>query len=98
MDIAEAFVYTHDINVSTGDAIVDAATVSAKGWIVIPRQIRQRYGLKKGDRVHVIDYGGVLAIVPMAGDPIHKAHGMLKGGKSLVSALLVSRQEDAARE
>ena len=36
--------------------------VSAKGWIVIPQALRDRYGLKKGARVQVVDYGGVLAL------------------------------------
>ncbi|MBI4320214.1 MAG: AbrB/MazE/SpoVT family DNA-binding domain-containing protein [Chloroflexi bacterium] len=72
--------------------------VSGKGGIVIPKELRQRYGLKNGDRVQVVDYGGMLAIVPAVGDPVRTAHGMLKGGKPLVKALLESRREDAARE
>jgi AbrB family looped-hinge helix DNA binding protein len=43
---------------------VNMPIVSGKGWVVIPRELRNRYGLRKGDRVHVIDYGGVISIVP----------------------------------
>ena len=25
-------------------------TLSAKGWVVIPQEVRERYGLKKGDK------------------------------------------------
>ena len=31
------------------------ATVSSKGWIVIPKEIRDRFGIKPGDKVQVID-------------------------------------------
>lgn len=74
------------------------ATVSSKGWIVIPQEIRRRYGLKKGDRVHVIDYGGVVAIVPASGDPIADGFGLLKGRPSLTEALLEERRRELEKE
>lgn len=77
---------------------MSTASISGKGWVVIPKRLRERYGFKKGDRVHFIDYGGVLVIVPKAKDPIRKTQGMLKGGKSLTEALLEARREDLARE
>ncbi len=67
-------------------------TVSKKGWVVIPREIRQRYGIRPGDRVHIIDYGGRIAIVPAAQDPIAAGRGMLKGGPSLTKGLLEERR------
>ena len=70
-------------------------TMSGKGWVVIPQELRRRYGLKKGDRVHVVDYGGVISIVPASESPIDSTEGMLRGKKSLVEALIKSRQEDA---
>ncbi len=74
------------------------STVSGKGWVVIPQELRERYGLKKGDRVHFVDYGGALALIPVSGDLAKKGCGMLKQGTSLTEALLQSRREDAARE
>ena len=74
------------------------ATVSAKGWVVIPQEIRRRYGLKKGDKVHIIDYAGRIAIVPVAKDPLAAARGMLKGGPSLTKALLEERRRERERE
>jgi AbrB family looped-hinge helix DNA binding protein len=65
---------------------------------VIPQELRERYGLKKGDRVHIIDYGGIISIVPSSEAPIKNAKGMLRGETSLVEALTKSRQEDAAQE
>ncbi len=45
-----------------------------------------QFGLKKGDRVHVIDYGGVISVVPVSRAPIKKAMGMLRDKTSLVKA------------
>lgn len=76
---------------------MSTSTLSEKGWVVIPQELRRRYHLKKGDRVHVIDYGGVISIVPASGDPIASSSGMLKGRTSLVKELAKSRRQDAGR-
>ena len=76
---------------------MNTSTLSKKGWVVIPQEIRERYGLKKGDRVHVIDYGGVISIVPASEAPIKNSMGMLQGKTSLVKELVKSRQQDAER-
>ncbi len=74
------------------------ATVSAKGWVVIPAELRKKYGLDAGARVMVVDYGGVLALAPAFADPVAQARGMLAGGPSLTAALLRERAEELARE
>jgi len=76
---------------------MNTSTLSEKGWVVIPQEMRERYGLKKGDRVHVIDYGGVISIVPTSEAPIKNSMGMLQGKTSLVKELVKSRQQDAER-
>jgi len=76
---------------------MDTSTLSAKGWVVIPQELRERYGLKKGDKVRFVEYGGVIAVVPISKTPVAESRGMLKGETSLVKALLKSRQEDAAK-
>ena len=76
---------------------MNTSVLSEKGWVVIPQELRERYGLKKGDRVHVIDYGGVISIVPASEAPIKDAMGLLRGKTSLVKALIKSRREDAAQ-
>ena len=77
---------------------MNTSTLSEKGWVVIPQELRERYGLKKGDRVHVIDYGGVIAIVPASESPIKTAMGMLKGKTSLTKELAKTRRQDAERD
>ena len=76
---------------------MNTSTLSEKGWVVIPQELRERHGLKKGDRVHVIDYGGVISIVPASRSPIKNSLGMLKGKSSLVKELAKSRRLDAER-
>jgi AbrB family looped-hinge helix DNA binding protein len=76
---------------------MNMSTMSEKGWVVIPRELRERYGLKKGNKVHIIDYGGVISIVPVSESTINNSWGMLKGKTSLIKELLKSRREDAER-
>jgi AbrB family looped-hinge helix DNA binding protein len=73
-------------------------TISEKGWVVIPKEIRERYGLKRGDKVHVIDFGGRIVIVPASKDPIAEAYGMLKGGPSMTKGLLEERRWELEQE
>ena len=74
------------------------ATISSKGWIVIPNELRKKYRLRAGDKVARVDYGGVLSIVPALTDPVAEAAGSLKGEHSLTRALLAERAEERARE
>jgi AbrB family looped-hinge helix DNA binding protein len=70
--------------------------VSEKGWVVVPQELRERYGLKKGDKVRIVDYGGIISIVPVRRS-IAEGKGMLRGHASLTAALAKSRKEDASR-
>jgi AbrB family looped-hinge helix DNA binding protein len=74
------------------------AKVSAKGWVVIPKHLRDRYGLVKGSRVQVVDYGQAVALVPLPDDPVEALHGMLEGGPSLTADLLAERERERAKE
>ena len=72
--------------------------ISNKGWVVIPAELRKKYHLEPGDEINIIDYGGVLAIIPTLGDAIKEAAGMLRGGESLTKALLKERKAEQRRE
>jgi AbrB family looped-hinge helix DNA binding protein len=74
------------------------AKVSAKGWVVIPKFLREKYGMKKGTRVRVVDYGNALVLVPIPSDPVEALHGMLKGGPSLTEDLLAERAREREQE
>lgn len=81
-----------------GIVLMPTLTVSTKGWVVIPVELRKKYGLTPGAQVQVVDYGGVLALVPLLENPIREAVGMLKGSSSLVQALLNEHAQEIARD
>ena len=73
-------------------------TVSQKGWIVIPAQLREKYHWKAGDRVKVVDYG-VVTLVPVLAEPVEEGYGALKKrGSSLLRGLENARKAERARE
>jgi bifunctional DNA-binding transcriptional regulator/antitoxin component of YhaV-PrlF toxin-antitoxin module len=53
-----------------------------------PAEVRNRHHWKAGDRVKVVDYGGVVSLIPVMDDPEAEAAGALKmRGKSLLQGL-----------
>jgi AbrB family looped-hinge helix DNA binding protein len=74
------------------------AKVSSKGWIVIPAALRRKYDITPGDEVRVVDYGGVLALVPTSRKPVHAGRGLIRGDVRLTDALLRERREERRRE
>jgi AbrB family looped-hinge helix DNA binding protein len=74
-----------------------ALTISNKGWVVIPAEFRKKYALNPGTEVALVDYGGVLAIIPAVKDPIQHTAGMLKGGASLTKSLLAEHRKERQR-
>ena len=72
-------------------------TVSEKGSVVIPADLRKKYNLHSGAEVSLVDYAGVLAIVPTLPNPIQQAAGMLKGRTSLTQALLAEHRRKPQR-
>ena len=73
-------------------------TISSKGWVVIPADLRKKYNLTPGTEVVIVDYGGVLAIIPAMKDPIKEGRGLLKGLPSLTKDLLEERKKERKRE
>lgn len=73
-------------------------TISNKGWVVIPAEYRKKYNLRAGAKVVIVDYGGVLAIVPAIDDPVKKGYGFLKESPSAYDAMKKDRQTEKKRE
>lgn len=69
-------------------------TVSDKGAVTIPADVRERHGLRPGTRVHVVDYGEMVAIVPSSADPVAATHGLLRGASPLTAAFIAGRRGD----
>jgi AbrB family looped-hinge helix DNA binding protein len=74
------------------------ATVSTKGWIVVPKDMRIKYNLMPGSKVQIVDYGGGLAIIPLPEDPISALRGIFAGSPSLTDELLRERKRDKEKE
>ena len=53
--------------------------VTAKGQIVIPAKLRQKYGIKNGTRIVVIDNGNSILLKPMTEQYFKNLQGSLKG-------------------
>ena len=73
-------------------------TISNKGWVVIPAELRKKYNLLPGTEVVIVDYGGVLSIIPALKNPIKRGRGMLRDLPSLTRDLLKERAKDRSRE
>jgi AbrB family looped-hinge helix DNA binding protein len=78
---------------------MSVVTVSQKGWVVIPVELRNKYHWKTGDRVKVVDYGGVVSLVPVLRNPEEQGMGALRAnGRSLLKALRRARKGERRRE
>lgn len=75
----------------------DVRRVSEKGWVVIPQELRKKYGLRRGTPVCFVDYGGVLSIVQVPEDPVKQGFGMFKGHR-FTERLLEERKRDRDKE
>ncbi|MEW6717625.1 MAG: AbrB/MazE/SpoVT family DNA-binding domain-containing protein [Chloroflexota bacterium] len=72
--------------------------ISSKGWVVIPAELRKKYHLTPGKEVLIVDYGGVLSIVPAMQDAVKQGRGLLRDLPGLTNDLLEERAEERARE
>ena len=69
------------------------ATVSSKGQIVIPAELRRKHRIKPGSKVAVIEDEGRISIIPLPDDPIESSFGMFKGA-GLLQALKEAKEEE----
>ena len=76
---------------------MNTTTVSEKGRILIPKEIMEKYNIKKGDRINFVDYGNVISLIPISKDGIKTSVGIFKSKKSLTKSLLKDRKEEIER-
>jgi len=75
------------------------STLSSKGQLVIPKEIRDALGVKPGQKVFFkIVKDHLVEIAPLPEDPVRHFCGIFKEGASLTRALLREREEDKKRE
>ena len=54
-----------------------AVTVSPKFQVVIPKEIRKKFGLLPGQKIQVVVYGNRIELIPVI--PAKRMRGFLKG-------------------
>jgi bifunctional DNA-binding transcriptional regulator/antitoxin component of YhaV-PrlF toxin-antitoxin module len=73
------------------------AQISQRGVLTLPKSLRDRYKIKPGDVVTVIDLGGAFVISPRRSEVDRLADeigpALAKRGESLESMLTVLREE-----
>ncbi len=72
-------------------------TISNKGRVVIPAELRKKYNLHPSSKVVIVDYGGVLAIVPAVKNPVKLGRGFLSGKTSMSEDLKKDREIEGKR-
>jgi len=70
------------------------AQLSTKGQIVIPAQIRRKYGLRPKSKVEIFDIEGQIILCPLPEDPIEAAEGFLTSEKSVLEMTREARSEE----
>jgi bifunctional DNA-binding transcriptional regulator/antitoxin component of YhaV-PrlF toxin-antitoxin module len=68
--------------------------LSKKSWVVIPAVLRKKHGLKPSSEFSVVDYGGVLTLVPRFKDPVRQGAGRLKSNGSLTGVIVAEHHQD----
>ena len=66
----------------------------AKGQIVIPVEMRKKYHIEPGSELQIMEYGGIIYLIPPVADPIEAAQGSLPSRPSLAGQLLRERRSD----
>jgi len=56
---------------------MERATVSTKYQVVIPKKVREKLGIKPGQKVHVIPYEGRIELIPV--EKMRKSRGFIEG-------------------
>jgi AbrB family looped-hinge helix DNA binding protein len=67
---------------------------SSKGQVVIPKEVRDKLGIKAGNKIIVKVVDDHAEIIPLPDNPIEALCGCLKGGPSLAEELLKERRRD----
>lgn len=68
--------------------------VLGKGQIVIPAALRNKYRIKPGSELQILEYGKMIYLIPSESDPIENAMGCLARRPSLSEELVQERKKD----
>ena len=74
-----------------------SSKVTSKGQVVIPKKLRDKYGIRSSTAIRWIEKDQGILMVPEAEDPIIAARGMLKGA-GILKAYLRNKRLEKQRE
>ena len=80
---------------------VHRTVISSKGQVIIPVEVRERYGLKKGTPATWTEEKGRLILTPITAQRIREIRGFLKpepGKPSMFEELFAERARERERE
>jgi AbrB family looped-hinge helix DNA binding protein len=69
-------------------------TVSTKGQLVIPSELRTSLGITPGTRMTIRREGSRIVLEPVSKKLIAKLRGITRGGRSMTDELLRERRSD----
>lgn len=64
----------------------------SKGQVVIPADIRKKYHIEPGSELQIMEYEGIIYLIPPVEDPVKAACGILPSKPSLSERLLKERK------
>ena len=74
-----------------------SSKVTSKGQVVIPKKLREKYGIRTATAIRWIEKDQGILMVPESEDPIVAARGMLKGS-GILKAYLKEKRLEKQRE
>ena len=76
------------------------ATISSKGWIAIPKAVRERLNLKAGTEISIDVQGDALVMKRLVRNfpDWRTMQGMVRGGESLTQALEAEHRAEIAHD
>ena len=74
-----------------------SSKVTSKGQIVIPKRLREKYGIRPATGIQWIEKEQGILMVPESEDPIVAARGMLRGS-GVLKAYLKEKKLEKQRE
>jgi AbrB family looped-hinge helix DNA binding protein len=86
-----------DSNIEVQHMETTLSRVTSKGQVVIPKRLREKYGIRSATSVRWIEKEQGILIVPESENPISAARGMLKGS-GVMKAYLKEKSREKKRE
>ena len=72
------------------------SVATIKGQIVIPAELRKKYGIKAGTKIQIMDENERIVLQPITREYIHGLRGKFRG-KGLLKALAEEKKKEKER-